>query len=89
MKRTDRFIRDCKSWDDFYQRNKSLPEGEKGANFERLVQLYLQTRSEYANNNLTNVWLLRDVRADVCRELNLPSQDEGIDLIARDTRGTC
>src|SRR5262245_53331738 len=87
MKRTDRFIHDCKSWDDFYQRNNSLPEGEKGANFERLVQLYLQTRSEYANNNLTDVWMLRDVPTDVRRELNLPSRDEGIDLIARDVRG--
>jgi predicted helicase len=89
MKRTDRFIRDCKSWDEFYQRNKSLPEDstEQGDNFERLVQLYLQTRSEYANNKLTDVWSHRDVPAEVRREVNLPWGDEGLDLIARDVRG--
>jgi hypothetical protein len=40
MKRTDRFIRDCKSWDDFFERNKLVPtRKEQGDNFERLVQL--------------------------------------------------
>jgi superfamily II DNA or RNA helicase len=88
MKRTDRFIRDCKSWDDFFQRNKQVPiKKEQGDNFERLVQLFLQTDPEYANNNLVDVWIHDEVPADVHRTINLPSRDEGGDLIVRDVRG--
>ena len=49
--------------------------------FERLTQLYLQTAPEY-QTQLKHVWLLRDVPPAVGRRLNLPSLDEGIDLIA-------
>jgi superfamily II DNA or RNA helicase len=83
----DRFIGSCYSWDDFYERAKKLPtEGEKGAVFERLTQLYLQTCPEY-RTKLQQVWLLREVPADIRRRLNLPGPDEGIDLIARTRRG--
>jgi hypothetical protein len=44
-------------------------DGEKGAVFERLTQLYLQTTPEY--------------QTELRRRLDLPSLDEGIDLIAR------
>jgi superfamily II DNA or RNA helicase len=85
MKRTDRFIRDCKSWDDFFQRNKSLPsKKEQGDNFERVVQLYLQVTPQY--NNLTDIWAHYEVPADVRRKINLPRNDEGLDGIARDRR---
>ena len=61
-------------------------DGEKGAVFERLTQLYLQTTPEY-RTELQHVWLLREVPADIRRRLNLPGPDEGIDLIARTRRG--
>jgi predicted helicase len=79
----DRFIASCASWDNFYDRTKALSSrGAKGAVFERLTQLYLQTTPEY-RTELQHVWLLREVPADVRRRLNLPGPDEGIDLIAR------
>ena len=83
----DRFIASCKSWDDLYAHTKKLPAGsEKGAIFERLTQLYLQTTPEY-RAELRHVWLLREVPADIRRRLNLPGPDEGIDLIARTRHG--
>jgi predicted helicase len=83
----DRFIASCSSWDDFYERAKNLPtDGEKGAVFERLTQLNLQTTPEY-RTELRHVWKLRDVPPDVRRRLNLPAPDEGVDLIALTRRG--
>jgi superfamily II DNA or RNA helicase len=84
---TNRFIASCTSWNDFYERTKALrTHGEKGAVFERLTQLYLQTTPEY-RTELQHVWLLRDVPPDIRKRLNLPGPDEGIDLIARTRRG--
>jgi superfamily II DNA or RNA helicase len=87
MPNPDRFIASCTSWDDFYERAKKLSKGgEKGAVFERLTQLYLQTTPEY-RTELQHVWLLREVSADIRRLLDLPGPDEGIDLLARTRRG--
>jgi predicted helicase len=83
MASPDRFIASCNSWEDFWDRARKLSEAEKGSAFERLTQLYLKTAPEY-RTKLQEVWLLRDVPADVRRRLNLPGpRDEGIDLIAR------
>ena len=83
----DRFIAACKSWEDFWDRTRALSsETEKGNAFERLTQLYLQTAPEY-RTKLKDVWLLREVPADIRRRLNLPGPDEGIDLLARTRRG--
>ena len=78
--RSDRFIASCASWDEFYRRASALSNDEKGRHFERLVQLYLQTQPEY-RTKLADVWLQRDVPADVRKTINLPQLDEGIDLI--------
>jgi Predicted helicase len=87
MPNPDRFIASCKSWDDFYERTKKLSAGgEKGAVFERLTQLYLQTTPEYRNRASTRL-VLREVPADIRKRLNLPGPDEGIDLIACTRRG--
>src|SRR5262249_21953135 len=83
----DRFIVSCNSWNDFWEQTKGLAsDAEKGRVFERLVQLYLQTTPEY-RTELQYVWLLREVTPDICRRINLPSRDEGVDLIARTRRG--
>ena len=84
--RSDRFIASCASWDEFYRRASALSNDEKGRHFERLVQLYLQTQPEY-RTTLADVWLQRDVPADVRKTINLPQLDEGIDLIARERHG--
>jgi predicted helicase len=82
----DRFIASCSSWNGFWERATKLSPTEKGAAFERLVQVYLQTAPEY-RTELQHVWLLRQVPSDIRQRLNLPGPDEGIDLIARTRRG--
>ena len=83
----DRLIASCTCWSDFWDRtNKLSTDGKKGAAFERLTQLYLQTTPEY-RSELQHVWLLREIPPDICRRINLPSVDEGVDLIARTRRG--
>jgi predicted helicase len=87
MNQIDRFIASCRSWDDFWDRARKSTDAEKGRAFERLTQLYLKTAPEY-QTKLQDVWLLRDVPADVRRRLNLPGpRDEGIDLIACTRQG--
>jgi superfamily II DNA or RNA helicase len=83
----DRLIASCASWNEFWERtNKLSTDGKKGAAFERLTQLYLQTTPEYCSE-LRRVWTLREVPPDICKRLNLPSRDEGIDLIASTRHG--
>src|SRR5215475_6354287 len=87
MRSPDRFIGSCNSWDDFWDRTRALSgTSGKGSAFERLTQLYLQTAPEY-RTELRDVWLLRQVPANIRKQLNLPGPDEGIDLIARTRRG--
>jgi predicted helicase len=87
MHRQDRFIASCDSWSEFWERAKKLPsDREKGAVFERLTQLYLQTTPEY-QAELQHVWTLREVPFEVRRRLDLPTLDEGIDFIARTRHG--
>jgi superfamily II DNA or RNA helicase len=86
MHSPDRFIASCNSWGDFWDSAKLLSASDKGIAFERLTQLYLQIAPEY-RTKLQNVWLLRDVPPNIRRRLNLPTPDEGIDLIARTRTG--
>jgi predicted helicase len=73
------------SWSDL---NKKLEEFTKsnqsklaGDIFENVCKYFLQTAPQY-QTKLKNVWLLKEVKEDLRRKLNLPSTDEGIDLIA-------
>ena len=87
MLRPDRFIASCASWSEFWEGTKRLSStGEKGAVFERLTQLYLQTVPEY-QSELAHIWTLREVPPDVRKLLALPTLDEGIDFIARTRHG--
>src|SRR6187399_2222403 len=83
MLQPDRFIASCASWTEFWERTKRLSSTrEKGAVFERLTQLFLQTVPEY-QSELAHIWTLRQVPPDVRKLLALPALDEGIDFIAR------
>ena len=87
MLRPDRFIASCASWSEFWERAKTLSStSEKGAVFERLTQLFLQTVPEY-QSELADVWTLREVPPNVRKLLALPVLDEGIDFIARTRHG--
>ncbi len=91
--RIDRIIADSPSWSAFWNRLTSKQfEGAdsnkfKGDVFERLTQLYLLTTPEY-QSILSDVWLARhELPNEVRRRLNLPPNDEGIDLIAKTRSG--
>jgi Predicted helicase len=59
---------------------------ERGTAFEHIVRHHLRTDPIY-RTKLADVWLYLEVPADVRTRLNLPSRDEGIDLIARTHTG--
>jgi superfamily II DNA or RNA helicase len=84
--RPDTIIRNAQTWMDLFHRLTVMTPKEKGDVFERVVQLYLQTHPEY-QSILQSVWLLNEVPAKVRAKLNLPSSDEGIDLIAQTNGG--
>ena len=80
-------ISKCLSWTQFSQAVSALSPKGKGEAFERLTQLYLQTKPEY-QTSLKEVWRLADVPVRVRRKLhNLPKSDEGIDLVAETRTG--
>lgn len=55
---------------------------QKGNLFEYITKYYLQIEPIY-QTKFKNVWLLKEVPNDVKEYLNLPDNDEGIDLIAQ------
>ena len=80
-----KLVSSSNSWSDL---NKKLEELTKsgqakfaGDIFENICKYFLQTAPQY-QTKLKNVWLLKEVKEDLKRKLNLPSTDEGIDLIA-------
>ena len=87
----DTLISRCTSWDDFVELANSLPKSsttEKGYLFERLTQVYLQTHPTYSSK-LKHVYLLSDKKISerLRTTLNLPENDEGIDLICETVSG--
>ncbi len=70
------------SWDEFRSSLALLDNKAKGDAFEKLVFYYLKLHPEYATK-LQDVWLLKDVPYEISKDLNLPRQDEGIDILLR------
>jgi superfamily II DNA or RNA helicase len=73
------------SWNDLNKKLEELTKSNQsklaGDIFENVCKYFLQTTPQY-QTKLKNVWLLKEVKEDLRRKLNLPSTDEGIDLIA-------
>jgi predicted helicase len=67
-----------KKLEEFTKSNQSKLAGDI---FENVCKYFLQIAPQY-RTKLKNVWLLKEVKEDLRRKLNLPSTDEGIDLIA-------
>lgn len=74
-------IKECKSWSDFQSFAEVIGNKEKGDAFELLTKLYFKLNPVYAFYD--EVWLLDEVPQKELDILNLPSQDLGIDLIAK------
>lgn len=88
MTPVDKFIRQHTSWETFFVALTALPNKvsgaapDKGKVFERLTQLYLKTNPEY-QTKLREVWIAHvDLPPRIRAALNLPHDDEGIDLVA-------
>lgn len=80
-------LSDVNSWDEFFSYANSLKEKEKGDVFESLTKLILTTKPEYSSI-LRNVWIQREgIPKGIREEINLPSTDEGIDLVAETFSG--
>ena len=85
-----KIISSHKSWQDLNQTLESYTKSNQtklaGDVFELLVKFFLETTPQY-QTKLKNVWLLKEVKEDLKHKLNLPSTDEGIDLIAETKEG--
>ena len=83
MNRIDRLIVACPNWAALWAALTTSTEVDPGEAFERLTQLYLQSHPEY-RTQLEHVWRVpEEVPPRIRQRLNLPSTDEGIDLLAR------
>ena len=83
MNRIDRLIVACPNWAALWAALTTSTEVDTGEAFERLTQLYLQSHAEY-RTQLEHVWRVpEEVPPRIRQRLNLPSTDEGIDLLAR------
>ena len=72
---------DITSWDDFKERLTSLNNKEKGNAFELVTKMYFKINPVYSFYE--EVWLFDEVPSKELEYLGLPSQDLGIDLIAK------
>lgn len=85
----DTIIAGCHSWSDFVKLVNSQDKTvAKGDLFERLTQLYLKTHPIYQSKLKDVYWLKHDdIPASTRTYLNLPANDEGIDLICETHAG--
>jgi superfamily II DNA or RNA helicase len=81
-------LKKSKDWASFKKQLARLDNKGKGDCFEALTQYYLRLHPTYATA-LKHVWNNNkgEVPAAVHRKLNLPPQDEGIDLLAQTKEG--
>ena len=75
-------LKEINSWDEFQNRLTQLTKKEKGDAFELLTKLYF-TIDPVLSDYYDEVWLLQEIPQKVLEHLQLPSQDLGIDLIAK------
>ena len=79
-------LKGCRSWADLQRRWRPLTKKQKGDLFEQLTKHYLLLEPEYASK-LKSVWLLGEVPSGLAKRLKLPSNDQGIDLVAETKEG--
>lgn len=84
----DKHLATIFSWSQYSSLVNTFSKHEKGDCLERLTQLILITKAEY-KSILKNIWWLKkdSIPAKVRKHLNLPLNDEGIDLIAESNSG--
>ena len=80
------YIAKVNNWSDFKNILESKTKLEKGKAFEELTKYYLEYNPVY-KSKLKNVWLQSEITPTILKKLNLPSNDQGIDLIAETIEG--
>lgn len=80
------FISKVNSWNDFKTVLETKTKLEKGKAFEELTKYYLEYNPVY-KSKLKNVWLQNEITPSILKKLNLPTNDQGIDLIAETIEG--
>ncbi len=81
------FLLNVNSWSDFKFHLENKSKSEKGQAFEQITKYYLKYNPIY-QTKLKNVWLQKELSTTLIKKLNLPSNDQGIDLIAETHEGT-
>ena len=79
-------LKDVNSWNDFKNVLESKSKLEKGKAFEELTKYYLQYNPVY-KSQLKNVWLHSEIIPSILKKLNIPSNDQGIDIVAETFEG--
>lgn len=80
------YISKVNNWYDFKNILVSKTKLEKGKAFEELTKYYLEYNPVY-KSKLKNVWLQSEITPSILKKLNLPTNDQGIDLIAETVEG--
>jgi predicted helicase len=83
----NKLLQKINSWSDFKNILETKTKQDKGQSFEELTKYFLQYNPIY-KTKLKQVWLQKEVPSGVVKKLNLPSNDQGIDLIAETFEGT-
>ncbi|AYV79177.1 MAG: superfamily II helicase [Faunusvirus sp.] len=66
---------------DLYNVTDDMDKKQKGDLFE-IITYYLFKLSPQLMNGLQYIWMYKDIPSDIMKDLNLPSKDKGIDLLA-------
>ncbi len=74
------------NWTDIEQHLSNADNQTKGELFEQITESYLKWSPKY-QVVLKQVWRLKDTPSSVKSKLNIPNQDQGIDLIAETFEG--
>jgi superfamily II DNA or RNA helicase len=82
-----RNISSINSWSDLKNLLDTKTKQEKGQAFEELTKYFLEYNPVY-KTKLKHIWLHKEIPSSVSKKLNLPSNDQGIDLIAETFEGT-
>lgn len=85
-KPTHSIFHDIKDWHHFKSSLSLFDSKGKGDAFEKLVKCYLQITPQY-KTKLKNIWLFNEIPGKIADLLNLPSSDQGIDLVAETYSG--
>ena len=84
--RHNQIINSSSDWQSLKGRITPLSKKEKGDVFELFTKYFLQSHPDYTST-LSNVWLFSELTPKKKQELKIPSNDQGIDLVAQANNG--